>query len=84
MSKKTSISYIFLFLGSLLIDEMSITEALSLNRDTMTYCGFVDLGKYTPKNLENVRADHALVFMFQPFRGSWVQVGFLFNKSYLR
>ena len=56
---------------------MSIAQALSLDRQTMTYKGFVDLGKYTPQHLKNERADHALVFMFQPFRGAWVQVSHL-------
>ncbi|XP_053596018.1 uncharacterized protein LOC103577000 [Microplitis demolitor] len=36
--------------------------------------GFVDLGSYTPEADLNTRADHALVFMFQPFQGDWVQV----------
>lgn len=36
--------------------------------------GFVDLGAYTPQRFMNTRADHALVFMFQPFQGDWVQV----------
>lgn len=53
---------------------MSISEALTLDRKTMKYLGFVDLGTATPSNLKDVRADHALVFMFQPFRGQWVQV----------
>ena len=53
---------------------MSISEAISLDRKSMSYRGFVDLGAHTPDKLKNERADHALVFMFQPFRGQWVQV----------
>ncbi|XP_057341611.1 uncharacterized protein LOC130678434 isoform X1 [Microplitis mediator] len=36
--------------------------------------GFVDLGFHMPEKDLNTRADHALVFMFQPFEGDWVQV----------
>lgn len=35
--------------------------------------GFTDLGEFTPDNLKHVNGDHALVMMFQPFRGKWVQ-----------
>ncbi|XP_043268194.1 uncharacterized protein [Venturia canescens] len=59
--------------GVLLIDEMKLSEAISFDRKTMKFGGFVDLGKYTPENQKATRADHALVFMFQPFRGRWVQ-----------
>lgn len=60
--------------GVLLIDEMSLSEAITLDTTTMQFKGFVNLGEYTPEHLKNERADHALVFMFQPFRGFWVQV----------
>lgn len=35
--------------------------------------GFTDLDKYTPLNQKQQKGDHALVLMFQPFRGKWVQ-----------
>ena len=38
----------------------------------------MDLGEYTPEHLKHTRADHALIFMFQPFQGNWVQVVGLF------
>ncbi|XP_074114811.1 uncharacterized protein LOC141537612 [Cotesia typhae] len=60
--------------GTLLIDEIALSEAVKLNTKTMEFNGFVNLGSYTPQNLINERADHALVFMYQPFRGTWVQV----------
>ncbi|XP_074095556.1 uncharacterized protein LOC141525115 isoform X1 [Cotesia typhae] len=60
--------------GTLLIDEVALSEAVKLNRRTMQLDGFVDLGAHTPENLINSRADHALVFMYQPFQGNWVQV----------
>lgn len=53
---------------------MSLSEAVTLNRRTMEFEGFVNLGEYTPHYQASTRADHALVFMFQPFRGTWVQV----------
>jgi len=36
--------------------------------------GLVDLGKHTPEKLKNKPGHHALVLMFQPFQGQWVQV----------
>lgn len=53
---------------------MSLSEAVALNRKTMQFEGFVNLGEYTPNHLKITRADHALVIMFQPFKGQWVQV----------
>ena len=35
--------------------------------------GFTDLGKYTPKHQQGQKGDHALVVMFQPFKGKRVQ-----------
>lgn len=65
---------LFYVTGTLLIDEMALSESISLDTKTMNFKGFVDLGHFTPPDQQNVRADHALVFMFQPFRGKWVQV----------
>lgn len=52
---------------------MKLSEAISFDQQTMKFGGFVDLGEYTPENQKAKRADHALVFMFQPLRGRWVQ-----------
>lgn len=60
--------------GVILVDEMSLSEDVVLNQKTMELEGFVNLGKYTPKDQSSTRAHHALVFMFQPFQGEWVQV----------
>ncbi|KAK0075394.1 hypothetical protein PV325_006952, partial [Microctonus aethiopoides] len=35
--------------------------------------GFVDLGGHTPERQKHQLGDHALVIMFQSFRGKWVQ-----------
>lgn len=64
----------FYIAGTLLIDEMKLSEGISFDRRTLQFSGFVDLGEYTPETQKTSRADHALVFMFQPFRGTWVQV----------
>ena len=53
---------------------MKLSEAVAVNKKTLTFQGFVDLGEFTPTNLVNTRGDHALVFMYQPFVGNWVQV----------
>ncbi|XP_074100441.1 uncharacterized protein LOC141528336 isoform X1 [Cotesia typhae] len=60
--------------GTLLIDEVALSEGVKLNSRTMKFDGFVDLGDHTPQKYLNTRADHALVFMFQQFQGDWVQV----------
>lgn len=39
----------------------------------MQFIGFTDLGKYTPVDQSNKPGDHALVILYQPFQGQWVQ-----------
>lgn len=44
--------------------------------------GFVNLGDHTSKKDVKTIADHGLVFMFQPFVGSWTQtIGCYLSKS---
>lgn len=52
---------------------MKLTKSLTFNRKQLRINGFTDLGKHTPKKDRQKRGDHALVFLFQPFRGKWVQ-----------
>lgn len=52
---------------------MKLSTALSFNREKLELEGFTDLGKYTPEHQKGARGDHALVVMFQPFQGKWVQ-----------
>ena len=59
--------------GVILIDEMKLTKAITFNKQTMKFQGFIDLGHFTPAEQKNELGDHALVFMYQPFRGKWVQ-----------
>ncbi|KAK3927029.1 Transposable element P transposase [Frankliniella fusca] len=59
--------------GTLLLDEMALTERVNFEGDSLQVHGLVNLGKYTPEADKTKRGDHALVLMFQPFRGLWVQ-----------
>lgn len=60
-------------LGILLVDEMKLSKSVSFNRQNLRMEGFTDLGAYTPKHQQGQKGDHALVIMFQPFKGKWVQ-----------
>ncbi|KAK3907771.1 Transposable element P transposase [Frankliniella fusca] len=59
--------------GCLLFDEMSLTSALSFNKSSLKVDGFVNLGDYTPSEMKEKPGDHALVFMYKPFKGHWFQ-----------
>ena len=52
---------------------MKLSKTLSYNRRNLQFEGFTNLGKYTPKHQEGLKGDHALVVMFQPFKGKWIQ-----------
>lgn len=56
-----------------MLDEMQLSEGVNFDRKDMLFKGFTDLNKYTPEDQRNQRLDHALVFLFQPFRGKWIQ-----------
>ncbi|XP_043473387.1 uncharacterized protein LOC122505674 [Leptopilina heterotoma] len=59
--------------GVLVLDEMSISEGVNFDTEKLSVMGFTDLGDYTPDHQKTERADHALILIFQPFRGKWVQ-----------
>jgi len=61
------------FSGGLLIDEMKLTEGLKYDKAKMKIDGFVDLGQHTSPNDREKIGDHALVLLFQPFKGQWIQ-----------
>lgn len=61
------------FTGVLVLDEMAISEGVYFNKHNLTVGGFTDLGEWTPPHQVKERANEALVFMYQPFRGKWVQ-----------
>ncbi|KYM96576.1 hypothetical protein ALC62_12756 [Cyphomyrmex costatus] len=52
---------------------MKLSESVAFMEHDLTNLGFVDLGQHTPENQKDARADQALIFLFQPFRGQWVQ-----------
>jgi len=51
---------------------MKLSKTLYFNRMNLKIEGFVNLGQYTSKEQKNKKGD-ALVLMFQPFKGTWVQ-----------
>jgi len=59
--------------GAILIDEMALDEGVSFDKATSEVNGFVNLGSQTTDDDETRLADHALVFLYQPFKGSWFQ-----------
>jgi len=50
---------------------MSIS--ITFNTSTLNIDGLVDLGQFTLEHQDNEMGDHALVFMYQPFKGLWIQ-----------
>jgi len=53
---------------------MNLQETYTFDKNnTMKVMGFTDLGKHTPEAQKDKLGNHALVLMFQPFLGSWVQ-----------
>lgn len=68
--------------GVLLADEMSLTESIHFNRQTLEFEGFVNLGDYTTDIEKRQIANHSLVLMFQPFQGDHVKViGMFLSKG---
>lgn len=59
--------------GVLVIDEMQISKSVSFDSDNLSILGFTDLGEHTPEHQKMEQADHALVFLYQPFQGKWIQ-----------
>lgn len=59
--------------GMILLDEMSLDEAVHFQNHSAKVVGLVDMSKFTKAADKTKRADHALVIMFQPFMGGWVQ-----------
>ena len=61
---------------------MSLSPSVTFNKSTLNVDGLVDLGKYTPERQENELGDHALVFMYQPYQGPWIQaIGAFLSKG---
>uniref|UniRef100_T1ITN3 Transposable element P transposase n=1 Tax=Strigamia maritima TaxID=126957 RepID=T1ITN3_STRMM len=60
-------------IGVIIFDEIKLRETIDFNQTTYKFDGFVDLGEFTPTSQKQQLADHALVFMFVPFKFNWVQ-----------
>jgi hypothetical protein len=61
---------------------MKLSPKVQFNKNTFSFTGFTDLGKYTPVGQENQPGDHALVFLFQTFQGSEIQsVGAFLSRN---
>lgn len=55
------------------MDEIKLNPCMSFDSKKLKFNGFTDLGSHTPVHQEKELGDHALVFMYQPFVGKWVQ-----------
>lgn len=62
-------------LGSLMWDEMSIETTLDFDAQKLRFDGFVDYGDNAVNLVQqkDQLADHALVYIFRPYRLSWIQ-----------
>lgn len=60
--------------GNLMFDELKLSECLKMDLNGVVQ-GYVDYGPdITPENEKSLICNHGLVLLFQPFRGSWVQI----------
>lgn len=68
------LSNLFLYcLGVLLLDEVKLSPQVKFDKHQFEVIGFTDLGKYTPDDQADKEGDHALVLLYQPFQGQWIQ-----------
>lgn len=55
---------------------------MAFNKSSLKIDGFVNLGDHTPDELKDQPGDHALVFMFKPWKGQWFPtVGAFLSKG---
>ena len=52
---------------------MQLSATVSFKRQNFRFNGFTDLGAHTQIRQSRELGDHALVFMYQPLAGKWVQ-----------
>jgi len=52
---------------------MQLKESFAFDKQSFKILGFTDLGKATPENQKEKLGNHAVVIMYQPFSGAWVQ-----------
>ena len=60
-------------LGSLMWDEMAIEISLDFDAHKLRFEGFVDYGDGNITPQKDQLADHALVYIFRPYRFQWIQ-----------
>ncbi|KAH9380738.1 hypothetical protein HPB48_008880 [Haemaphysalis longicornis] len=73
LRRKTSSMDEFKLHGGLLVDEMKLSEHLSVNNGGHIE-GFVDLGPFTSEEDKHTICDHGMAILFVPFVGKWTQV----------
>ncbi|KAH7942560.1 hypothetical protein HPB49_025234 [Dermacentor silvarum] len=73
LSKKTTAMDLFQRHGGLIVDEMKLSEQLSVTTAGHIE-GFVDLGSFTSEGDKHTVCDHGMVMMSVPFVGKWTQV----------
>ncbi|XP_077549949.1 uncharacterized protein LOC144163037 [Haemaphysalis longicornis] len=73
LREKTSLMDEFKLHGGLLVDEMKLSEHLSVNNGGHIG-GFVDLGPFTSEEDTHTVCDHGMAILFVPFVGKWTQV----------
>jgi hypothetical protein len=59
--------------GMLMFDEIQISKNMEFRADTGKVVGMVDFGELTTQKDMFQEGDHALVFLFQPHLGGWLQ-----------
>ena len=60
-------------LGSLMWDEISLKKDLTWHSTKLEWHGVVDFGDDIEAAVKDGVATHALVLMFRPYKGNWVQ-----------
>ncbi|KAH9367853.1 hypothetical protein HPB48_003102 [Haemaphysalis longicornis] len=84
LREKTSSMDEFKLHEGLLVDEMKLSEHLSVNNGGHIE-GFVDLGPFTSEEDKHTDCDHRLAILFVPFVGKWTQVLAAFaNKNNIK
>lgn len=59
--------------GMLMFDEIQISKNIDFRVDSCKVVGMVDFGELTSEENCYQEGDHALVFLFQPHMGGWIQ-----------
>lgn len=72
VSEKTATMEEYACHGGIIVDEMHLSEHLSVTT-TGHIDGFVDLGSFTSPKDKHTPCDHGMVLIFVPFIGKWTQ-----------